>query len=111
MVRGMHLTPLGRTRVLLEPDEGLDPSAPDLYLPGIIAFMRKHGASELVYDLGKLPIVDSVYYGWLCMLASACTFSGVTLRVVRMRPSAAFALSAGLDADPPFACSLDIASG
>lgn len=94
--------------MLLEPGEGLDPTDPDAYLVPLLRNLQQVGARRLIYDLGKLPVVDTVYYTWLKNLARSCRVVGVTLIGANLRPEAAFALSTRLAEDPPFPCARDV---
>ena len=110
MVKGMHLTPIGGGKVLLEPSEGLDPANPDDYLMGLAESLRAFNALQLLYDLKNVPLVDRVYYDWLRSLYSLCRISGVELVAINMQPAAAYALAMAINETPPFVCALDVDS-
>jgi rsbT antagonist protein RsbS len=110
MIEAMHLTSIGNGRVLLEPELGLDPSTPDRYLSPLIQRLQEMGASKLLYDLQKIPMVDEVYYQWLLALYGDCRICGIDLVAVNLGAAAAFGLSANIDRLPPFACARDVDS-
>ena len=100
----LNVTPLGEAQILLEPGEALDPSDPDEDMAQLYAELQDQGARRLICDLGGLPVVDPVYYGWLERLATLCGVAGMEMVVVNMRPAAAYALARQLDGPPAFAC-------
>lgn len=104
----LHLTLIGRAEILLEPGQGLDPAAVENYLEPILARVRELRVTCLYYDVQQLAVIDPVYYGWMAHLARACQAMGVRMVAVHVRPSAAFAMSRYLQADPPFATALDV---
>jgi hypothetical protein len=108
MVEAMHLTAIGQGKVLLEPELGLDPSAPDRYLEPLIEHLQKMQASRLLYDLKKIPMVDEIYYQWLLTLHSACSICGIELVTVNIGAAAAFGLATSIDRLPPFTCARDV---
>lgn len=110
MVRGMHLTPIGEGTVLLEPTDGLDPGEPDAYLVPLTGSLQQMRARRLLYDLKNVPVIDSLYYGWLVGVAAMCHISGIAMVVVNMRPATAYALALTLKDNPPFKCALDVNS-
>lgn len=110
MARGMHLTAIGEGAVLLEPTEGLDPGEPDAYLVPLIGSLQQMRAQRLLYDLRNVPVIDSLYYGWLASVAAMCRISGIDMVVVNMRPATAYALALTLKDNPPFGCALDVNS-
>ncbi|WP_459873233.1 hypothetical protein [Endothiovibrio diazotrophicus] len=106
----MHLTPIGGGKVLLEPGEGLDPSHADDYLEELAETLIELKGRLLLYDLKSVPLVDALYYDWLCRIHALCSISGVGMVVVNMQPAAAFALAMAMERDPPFRCALDVDS-
>ncbi|HKJ87695.1 MAG TPA: hypothetical protein VKA48_04220 [Gammaproteobacteria bacterium] len=100
----LRITPLGEGQVLLEPGEALDPSRPEEHLAGLYSRLRELSARRLICDIGALPVIDPVYYGWLSRLASLCRVAGLEMVVVNMRPAAAYALALQLDDTPSFTC-------
>ncbi|MDH5649886.1 MAG: hypothetical protein OEY67_09560 [Gammaproteobacteria bacterium] len=110
MIPGLHLTPIGNNSVLLEPGEGLDPSAPDNYLAELMAFLQEHHADTLIYDLKTVPLIDQVYYNWLIRLYRLCLLANIEMIAVNFCSTAAFALSLSLTESPPFKCALDVES-
>lgn len=110
MIEAMHLTPIGNGKVLLEPEFGLDPGQPDRYLDPLIGRLQETGATRLLYDLQKIPVIDSLYYQWLNQLHDACHICGIELIAVRITPAAAYGLAVTLQAMPPFRCVLDVDS-
>jgi hypothetical protein len=108
MVEAMHLTPIGSGKVLLEPEFGLDPGQPGRYLDPLIGRLQDVGATRLLYDLKKIPVIDSLYYHWLISLHDACKICGIELIAVRITPAAAYGLAFTLEAMPPFRCVLDV---
>ena len=110
MVKGIHLTPIGGGKVLLEPSEGLDPGRPDDYLEGLAEALGELSGRRLIYDLKSVPLVDTLYYDWLRRLHALCSISGVEMVVVNMQPAAAYALAMAMGDDPPFRCALDVDS-
>jgi anti-anti-sigma regulatory factor len=109
-LRGMHLTPIGDGKVLLEPGEGLDPTDPDAYLEPLLDFLQRRGARVLIYDLKNVPLIDRTYLDWLRSVEALCRVGGVSLVAVSMRPSAAYALALAMDGPVPFSCALDVDS-
>ncbi len=109
-MKGMHLTPIGGGKVLLEPGDGLDPSNPDDYLMEVAEALSELGARQLLYDLKNVPLIDEIYYDWLRHLHSLCRISGVELVAVNMPPAAAYALAMTLKETPPFTCALNVDS-
>lgn len=107
----LHVTPIGRDELLLEPGEALDPHAADHYLDFILARIQEANARRLYYDLQSLPLIDPVYYAWLTRLAQACHIIGVRMVAVHMRPTAAFGLSSFLNEKPLFETALDVDLG
>lgn len=107
----LHVTPIGRDELLLEPGEALDPGAADHYLDFILDRIQRADARCLYYDLQSLPLIDPVYYAWLTRLAKACHVIGVRMVAVHMRPTAAFGLSSFLQGNPPFETALDVNLG
>ncbi|MEW5893057.1 MAG: hypothetical protein AB1697_07960 [Pseudomonadota bacterium] len=105
---GLHLTRIGPGRFLLEPSDGLDVSLRDELLDGILTRLQQGQAGLLYYDLGNVPLIDEIYYGWLDMLARACRAINVRLVCVQMQPTAAFALSSLLQGPPPFDTALTV---
>ncbi|NWG86951.1 MAG: hypothetical protein HXY26_05470 [Hydrogenophilaceae bacterium] len=105
---GLHLTRIGQGRFLMEPNEGLDVSQRDEVLIAILTRLQEGQASLVYYDLGNVPLVDEVYYGWLAMLARACSAINVRMICVQMQPTAAFALSSMLQGPPPFETALSV---
>ena len=59
MIEGVHLTPIGKGNVLLEPGE------PNLLIAPILELLLRNEARRLVYDLKNVRLVDSIYYAWL----------------------------------------------
>ncbi|MDH5711729.1 MAG: hypothetical protein OEZ15_08720 [Gammaproteobacteria bacterium] len=110
MLRGMHLTAIGDSSMLLEPGDSLDPSDPDNYIAELMEVMQREGARTLMYDLEKVPLIDQIYYAWLVRLNALCHLANVELIVVNIRTTAAFSLAMGLKEPPPFKCSLDVDS-
>lgn len=110
MVKGMHLTPIGGGKVLLEPGEGLDPGRSDDYLEGLAAALHEFSGKQLLYDLKSVPLIDALYYDWLRRLHALCSISGVEMVAVNMQPAAAYALAMAMAGDPPFRCALDVDS-
>lgn len=110
MVKGMHLTPIGGGKLLLEPGEALDPAHADDYLEGLAEALGELGAKLLIYDLKSVPLVDALYYDWLQRLHALSAISGVEMVVVNMQPAAAYALALAMGGDPPFRCALDVDS-
>jgi rsbT antagonist protein RsbS len=108
MIQGMHLTPIGRSDVLLEPTESLDPSRRDAPLEALLGYLQDHGARRLIYDLRNVSLIDAVYYDWLRAIHAICRISGIQFVTVNMRPVAAYALASRLKEDPPFECALDV---
>lgn len=107
MTADIHLTPIGSGKVLLEPGIGLDPSDTEGLIPEILDQLRRKNAVSLFYDLSRIPVIDTLYYDWLCFLARACSASAISMTVIRMQPTAACSLSLFITQDPPFACALD----
>lgn len=107
-VEAMHLTAIGRGRVLLEPELGLDPAEPERYLDDLISHLQATRASKLLYDLKKIPVIDDVYYQWLMTLHSACLICGIELVAVNISAAAAYGLSLQIDCLPPFTCARDV---
>lgn len=105
---GLHLTRIGQGRYLMEPSDGLDVSQRDELLDAVLHRLQRGQASLLYYDLGNVPLIDEIYYGWLDMLARACTAINVRMVCVQMQPTAAFALSSLLQGPPPFATALSV---
>ena len=108
MVEAMHLTPIGDGKVLLEPEFGLDPGQPERYLDPLIGRLQAVRATQLLYDLKKIPLIDSLYYQWLVSLHAAARICGIEMIVVRITPEAAYGLACTLQAMPPFRCVLDV---
>ncbi|MDH3514080.1 MAG: hypothetical protein OEM83_04325 [Gammaproteobacteria bacterium] len=108
MIEGIHLTPIGDGNVLLEPGEGLDPSAPETIVAPVLDFLQRNEARRLVYDLKTVRLIDEIYYTWLIKLCATCRIANVEMVTVNMQPAAAYALSLTLDQPPPFTCVLDI---
>ena len=104
----MHLTPIGDGGVLLEPGDGLDPGAPDLYLEEVIAMLQGHATRRLFYDLRQVAVIDHVYYRWLNALFRTCRVVGIELVAVNMRPATAFALTQIMTTSAPFRCALNV---
>lgn len=107
-VEAMHLTAIGRGRVLLEPELGLNPADPARYLDALIGQLQLSRASKLLYDLKKIPVVDDVYYQWLTTLHSACMICGIELVAVNISAAAAYGLSLSIHSPPPFVCARDV---
>lgn len=93
---------------MLEPGEGLDPGSPDEYLEDILEFMNRYNTCRLVYDLQNTPVLEEVYYAWLCRVNAVCRLNGAQMVVVSVRPATAFALAIMLDHSPPFHCARDV---
>ncbi|MCW7752791.1 hypothetical protein OOT00_02180 [Desulfobotulus sp. H1] len=110
MIPGVHLTPIGSARFLLEPGPGMDPSEPGNLIPEIIQILQRHKARFLFYDLAGTPVIDTLYYDWLCQLSRSCAAAAISMTVIRMPPSAACSLASHILAPPPFACALDTES-
>jgi len=108
MIKGMHLTPIGDGKVLLEPGEGLDPSDPDAYLVPLAEALQRLHAERLLYDLKNVALIDPLYYDWLLAVNGLCRISGVELVTINMRPATAYALATRLRESPPFTCALDV---
>jgi len=108
MIKGMHLTAIGAQNVLLEPGAGLDPSDPDVYLEPLLRHLQTNNAERLLYDLSDVPVIDDVYYDWLLRLNTICKFANIELVTVNISPAVAYALSAIINADPPFTCALNV---
>lgn len=106
----MHLTTIGNNNMLLEPGDGLDPSAPDEYMVDLMSAMQKANVHTLMYDLKNVPLIDDVYYEWLIRLHNLCKLTNMQLIVTNVRPTAAFSLATYLKQPPPFKCSLDVES-
>lgn len=105
---GLHLTPIGQGRFLLEPGDGLDVSQRGDLLEGVLSRLQKGQGALLYYDLGSLPLIDEAYYAWLDVLARGCSAINVRMVCVHMQPTAAFALSHILMAPPPFETALGL---
>ncbi len=105
---GLHLTPLGQGRCLLEPGRGLDISQRPLLIEDILERLQRSGAAVLYYDLGELPLIDEAYYAWLDTLARACAALNVRMICMRMQPTAAFGLSHYLKEGPAFETTLGL---
>lgn len=99
---GLHLTPIGQGRYLLEPGRSLDIGQQAELIERILGRLQQGGGTLLYYDLGELPLIDTAYYAWLDGLARACTAINVRMVCVRMLPTAAFALSHLIQAPPAF---------
>lgn len=107
MAAAFHLTPIGAGKMLLEPGPALDPSDPALLIQEILALLQQKNVRILFYDLGRIPIIDTLYYDWLCLLARACAAAAISMTVIRMQATAACALSLYMNASPPFDCAMD----
>lgn len=105
---GLHLTPIGGSRLLLEPGLSLDISQREILLDYILAELQRNGGEYLYYDLGGLPVIDAAYYDWLTALAGACRLIGARLVCVHMQPTAAYALAHLLKDVPPFDTALSV---
>ncbi|MDY0164450.1 hypothetical protein, partial [Desulfobotulus sp.] len=92
---------------LLEPDMALDPSSPEILIPEILHALQQKNARILFYDLSRIPIIDTLYYDWLCLLARACAAAAITMTVIRMQPTAACSLAHYITEAPPFGCAMD----
>ena len=105
---GLHLTPIGGGRLLLEPGPSLDVGQQAELVEHVLACLQRNGGARLYYDLGNLPLIDAAYYGWLDALARACNTLNVRLVCVRMQPTAAYALAHHLKGPPPFDTALGV---
>ncbi|TWI77329.1 hypothetical protein LZ24_00133 [Desulfobotulus alkaliphilus] len=110
MVTGIHMTPIEKGRFLLEPDTALDPSDPDRLITEILGELQKKNTRVIFYDLSRTPVIDTIYYEWLCLLAKSCSAAAITMTVIRMPPTAACSLASHMKSSPPFACALDTQS-
>ncbi len=108
MIKGMHLTPIGEGKVLLEPGDGLDPSDPDAYLVPLAELLQQTHARCLLYDLKNVALVDPVYYQWLLRVHGICRIAGIEMVTVNMRPATAYGLALTLKETPPFSSALDV---
>lgn len=104
MRRPWHLTRIGPASLLLEPGEGLDPSAALEYIEDLVRVLLSGDSRYLYYDVKDVAVIDPVYYQWLLQLERSCRLLRVSLVVVHMRPETAFALGHSLDGPIPFAC-------
>lgn len=103
-----HLTPLGRADMLLEPGEGLDPTAVDALTHELSQILGRNHVQRLFYDVKQVAVIDRIYYDWLVRLWQMCQLYQVELIVVQMQPGAAFALGGLLVGTPPFRCIRDM---
>jgi|MTBAKMStandDraft_1061839.scaffolds.fasta_scaffold00150_5 Anti-anti-sigma regulatory factor (antagonist of anti-sigma factor) len=106
---GFHLTHLGPGNALLEPTHGMDVGHPEELLEEIVRRLQERRATLLYYDLSEMPLIDTVYYGWLNRLALACKSINVRMVCISMQPTAAFALAGLTDTPPRFESALDLA--
>lgn len=104
MRRPWHLTRIGPAGLLLEPSEGLNPSAALDYIEDLVQVLLSSESRYLYYDVKDVAIIDTVYYQWLLQLERSCRLLGVRLVVLHMRPETAFALGRSLDGPIPFSC-------
>ncbi len=102
-VTGFRLTELGGGRALFEPLQGINPADPEESLDVILREVKRRRTTALFYDLSGVTLVDETYYAFLNRLAAACRALGVRMSTVGLRPAAAYALAAHLDAPPRFA--------
>lgn len=107
-IPGIHLTRIGKGNYLLEPLRGMNIQDQGELLQHVVAQLQQGRGAHLYYDLGELPVIDPVYYGWLDKLARACRAVNIGMTCINMQPTAAFALSKFLSARPPFATALDV---
>lgn len=89
---------------MLEPSEGLDPSAGADYVGDLADTLARDRARTLYYDARDIAVIDPVYFAWLVRLERGCSLFGIRLVVVHMRPETAYALSRSHPGAPPFAC-------
>lgn len=104
MRRPWHLTRIGPAGLLLEPSEGLDPSAVLDYVEDLVRILLSSESRYLYYDVKEVAVIDPVYYQWLLQLEKSCRLLGASLVVLHMRPETAFALGRDLDGPVPFFC-------
>lgn len=102
MRRPWHLTRIGSASVLLEPSEGLDPSAAPDYIEDLVRVLLSGESRYLYYDVKDVAVIDPVYYQWLLQLERSCRLLGLSLVVLHMRPETAFALGRQLNGPAPF---------
>ena len=110
MLQGMHITPIGNRKILLEPGDSLDPDSPDDYVVELMNTLHTESTDTLIYDLKKVPLIDEVYYAWLVRLNKLCGLSNINMVIVNIRTTAAFSLATSMKEPPPFKCSLDVES-
>ena len=110
MLQGMHITPLGNRKILLEPGDSLDPSSPDDYVVDLMGALHTESTDTLIYDLKKVPLIDDIYYAWLIRLNKLCGLSNINMVIVNIRTTAAYSLATSMKESPPFKCSLDVES-
>ncbi len=104
MRRPWHLTKIGPAGLLLEPGEGLDPSAALDYIEHLVRVLLSSESRYLYYDVKDVPVIDPVYYEWLLQLGRSCRLLGASLVILHMRPETAFALGRNLEGPVPFFC-------
>lgn len=110
MLQGMHITPIGNRKILLEPGDSLDPGSPDEYVVDLMDALHTESTDTLIYDLKKVPLIDDIYYAWLIRLNKLCALSNIDMVIVNIRTTAAFSLATSMKQPPPFKCSLDVES-
>jgi len=110
MLQGMHITPIGNRKILLEPGDSLDPDSPDEYVVELMDALHTESTDTLIYDLKKVPLIDDIYYAWLIRLNKLCGLSNIDMIIVNIRTTAAFSLATSMKEPPPFKCSLDVES-
>ena len=104
MRRPWHITKIGAAGLLLEPSEGLDPSAALEYIEDLVRVLLSSESRYLYYDVKDVAVIDPVYYQWLLQLERSCRLLGVGLVALHMRPETAFALGRELNGPVPFSC-------
>ncbi len=104
MRRPWHLTKIGSAGLLLEPSEGLDPSAGLDYVEDLVRVLLASDSRYLYYDVKDVAVIDPVYYQWLLQLERSCRLLGTVLVILHMRPETAFALGRDLDGPISFSC-------
>lgn len=104
----LRVTPLGDGCVLVEPGIAFDPSQCEEPLERLLARLGQIRPVALLYDLGSVNVIDSIYYAWLERLERACRISGVRMIAVNIRPHAAYALALRLEAPCRFETARDV---